>query len=1197
MKKTNLARVLGTLFAVLTSVGMWAQTPLLTSGKCSWNSDSNATVWSFDESTNTLTISPEDGNSASGIRSYYEEYGYEEYDGWVSEEPPAPWRKYIDYEGNLHNGPDELIQHIVVEDGVRSIGAYAFYGLVNLETVTLASTVTSIGRYSMQNDPSLTSVIILCPKMLDYYDEPFYENNLLTLYVIQQQVGNYTNSYSDINVEGFLLKGNGYKATVNEASRELLDVKNGYYGHNYCTLTLNGDHTATINGKDYTIKGGTEIWPSAYNGVIKEDTQEAMRYEEVTETGEYRYDLHVGDMFTDEANENTPSELFTVTNTPTEGEGWAFDFDNETLTISGNVTDEPWKPFAGFIQHVYVEEGVTQLPADAFSENNAYNLYEVILRSTTMVNLNGAFTRTTAVWDEEHGEYIGKDYLAYDIYVPSSLLDTYQTTYADLLSIEDESKSFLPSDISVTLPASGVMAFSASANLDFTHCEGLKAYVASEFVPSTGKLLMEPVTQMSYYEGMVLKGTPGATYIIEKSWSSNWVHNQLKADTGDIDPSLNPYYVYLKLEGTEFKPFTTTTNVKGQAYLQIENETYEGAKKPITMLFTDEEALTEGDIYYDDCHWSYDADTKTLTISGENTRTGDFAKEYVPGSSQNVAPWRTYTTSAGVKHLGVEDGIEHIVVKEGVTDIGEYAFYGLKNLEDVTLASSVENLDFGALQGCPKLKTVVSLYRYGIYMRTGADTYSVANVGETYYVPNSRKEYVTNMLADFDNVKVEGFDLTGGTLKVDFTENPLTWDTDHFTGEIHMLNHTEYNLYVEGAKTTINGVDYPYENGITLSYADIRYRKDNQDPDLWGSEVTQPGNYYVKATVPGLFNDEAKNTAISEHYVEVYVADTEGEGWAFDFDNNTLTISGDVTGEPWEVFKHDIYTVVVEEDVTQLPENAFRGYRIARALIKGADVNLNKAFLGTDYVYDDEVYDYVQKDVLATDLYVPAASLASYNEAYASYLVADGGEILSFEVSIDITDASEGVIAYCNNYNLDLSDCEGLQAYAITDFNPATGALTLQPATKLGSGSGFLLMGKTGTYTAKLTFENVYYYNNMLDGWSYVEPEEDYGTVIYINLTLEGSGAARGFYPITEEGNLPDYVAHMSVNKDDFEAWKALGHDMIPLKFEVATDINDIEVAPAPADDAWYTLNGMKLESKPTEKGVYIYNGKKYVIK
>ena len=28
----------------------------------------------------------------------------------------------------------------------------------------------------------------------------------------------------------------------------------------------------------------------------------------------------------------------------------------------------------------------------------------------------------------------------------------------------------------------------------------------------------------------------------------------------------------------------------------------------------------------------------------------------------------------------------------------------------------------------------------------------------------------------------------------------------------------------------------------------------------------------------------------------------------------------------------------------------------------------------------------------------------------------------------------------------------------------------------------------------------------------------------------------------------------------------------------------------------WYTLEGYKLSGRPTKKGVYIYNGKKYVI-
>jgi hypothetical protein len=29
----------------------------------------------------------------------------------------------------------------------------------------------------------------------------------------------------------------------------------------------------------------------------------------------------------------------------------------------------------------------------------------------------------------------------------------------------------------------------------------------------------------------------------------------------------------------------------------------------------------------------------------------------------------------------------------------------------------------------------------------------------------------------------------------------------------------------------------------------------------------------------------------------------------------------------------------------------------------------------------------------------------------------------------------------------------------------------------------------------------------------------------------------------------------------------------------------------------WYTVSGMKLQKRPTRKGVYIYNGKKVVVK
>ena len=46
------------------------------------------------------------------------------------------------------------------------------------------------------------------------------------------------------------------------------------------------------------------------------------------------------------------------------------------------------------------------------------------------------------------------------------------------------------------------------------------------------------------------------------------------------------------------------------------------------------------------------------------------------------------------------------------------------------------------------------------------------------------------------------------------------------------------------------------------------------------------------------------------------------------------------------------------------------------------------------------------------------------------------------------------------------------------------------------------------------------------------------------------------------------------------------------------TDIYQVPVKESQFEnDAWYTLDGMKLQEKPTQKGVYIFNGRKVVIK
>ena len=84
--------------------------------------------------------------------------------------------------------------------------------------------------------------------------------------------------------------------------------------------------------------------------------------------------------------------------------------------------------------------------------------------------------------------------------------------------------------------------------------------------------------------------------------------------------------------------------------------------------------------------WTYDEATKTLTISG----TGQMASYY-----NDISPWSDFRAS-----------IKNIIIKDGVTSIGEEAFYSCKGLTSVTIPNSVTEIGDRAFTWCTNLTSV-----------------------------------------------------------------------------------------------------------------------------------------------------------------------------------------------------------------------------------------------------------------------------------------------------------------------------------------------------------------------------------------------------------------------------------------------------------------------------------------------------------
>lgn len=130
----------------------------------------------------------------------------------------------------------------------------------------------------------------------------------------------------------------------------------------------------------------------------------------------------------------------------------------------------------------------------------------------------------------------------------------------------------------------------------------------------------------------------------------------------------------------------------------------------------------------DNLTWTLDSEG-ILTISG-NGAMYDF-------SSTNAQPWNSY-----------KENIKSIVVEDGVTSIGKYAFYKCSNLEEINIPNSLTEIGVSALGHCYSLSEITipdSL------LSIGSDAFDATNI-ETLEIPAS-VTFIGGRLCAFGKLK------------------------------------------------------------------------------------------------------------------------------------------------------------------------------------------------------------------------------------------------------------------------------------------------------------------------------------------------------------------------------------------------------------------------------------------------------------
>lgn len=316
----------------------------------------------------------------------------------------------------------------------------------------------------------------------------------------------------------------------------------------------------------------------------------------------------------------------------------------------------------------------------------------------------------------------------------------------------------------------------------------------------------------------------------------------------------------------------------------------------------------------------------------------------------------------------------------------------------------------------------------------------------------------------------------------------------------------------------------------------------------------------------------------------------------------TITLNFDPVDEGINCFSFNMYlpdwlTPVMDEDDDELVVTEFDSSRTTDKKPANMDVSITKRVDGGYKVYyEQSTYTkgyciigtgkFLTFDVTAsTTVENGTTGKITFDESSFSMYSGDDLEnkhtftCTPINITVGAAAAETVTVTLTKEYNtyvpakdLDFSDVEGITAYYVTAVT-ATEA-TITKATTVAAGEGIIISGTPGDYVVPVATAEV--------------AKNDANLLKTSGIAANDYILYNGKFVLCSDGELADGKAYLPAS-----AFTA-GAKIINIVFGgESTGIN--EVQKSEADGAIYNLSGMRVSK--TQKGVYIMNGRKVIVK